>query len=153
MIKDRFLCMALQTYLQTKDRYAHCHIRLCCAIFVFSLSLDRAEKSNTSQMIRRYLSLSSGAKCPSSTGISSTCLVYERSKSLPSPQGIHNIKVNITMVAIITNQSMNYIFLVVIVNIRLLPTKSWIFITELFMVRLKSIIVISVVIKYQIRIV
>ena len=44
-------------------------------------------------------------------------------------------------------------FPVVIVNIRLLPAKSWIFITELFMIRLKSILVISVVIMYHIRIV
>ena len=33
MIKYRFLYMALQTYVQRKNRYACCHIWPCCAIF------------------------------------------------------------------------------------------------------------------------
>ena len=34
MIKDRFLCMALQTYVQRKNRYARCHLRPCRACFI-----------------------------------------------------------------------------------------------------------------------
>ena len=50
MIKDRFLCMALQTYVQTKDRYARCHIRPCRAIFlhitvILKLSLHYVRKN------------------------------------------------------------------------------------------------------------
>ena len=35
----RFLCMALKTYAQTKNRYARCHIRPCRAIFFGCLIL------------------------------------------------------------------------------------------------------------------
>ena len=59
---------------------------------------------------------------------------------------IHNIKVSITMIKIMSKQISLWTtfirwtcFPVVIVSIRLHPPKSWIFIPELFIIRLKSI--------------
>ena len=34
MIKERFLCMTPQKYVQPKNWYALCHIRPCCGIFL-----------------------------------------------------------------------------------------------------------------------
>ena len=50
--KDRFICVVLQTYVQSKNPYARCHIRPCHALVsIWAASLSQCAKSLSSSSL------------------------------------------------------------------------------------------------------